>query len=678
MIKSVCAGLLVTVLVAVLPSRAHAQRNDAAEAYCAQIAAAEKSFRLNETRELRRWLDACESARRGWEWAHLSLLADSSARHIVTPYVPIRIEMSPEGDRVAVVEGSSVRILSWPSLEEIRVLDGHTDAVYRAVFSPDGGRLLTVARDVTSRCWDLASGEEVARIDLANPAIAAVAFSPDGRTAATCAWERDESGQVHGLVWIWDPATGEVMVRRRIGVKPLSSIAFLPDGSGLVAGSWDFVVHLLDTDANERIRFELPDEGIYNAVDDIAVSPDGSLVAAASKDRTVRVFATESGDLVASLRGHAGYVQGVSFSPDGAWLASCSIDTTVRLWNTRDWSLQHTLRGPKDTIRGTAWSKDGGAVVACSLDQGLWVWNTDASDDAATIIETRVDGIYTCEFAPNARDIAVACYDGRMRLFNSHTGELRREWTAHPESSCHTAEYSADGSRLVTGSWDKTARVWNPSDGSLIATLDTGGGVRSAAISPDGTHAATSGANLQVWDIDGVVRMHEIGVEGAKPARLAFSRDGNGLAVPWSDGVTRLYDVQTGEMNKAFEGAGTAVETVAFSPAGNVVITGDNAGVVRAFDTASGERIFETDTGGRAVNRVACSGNRVAVATDQLWILDLADGRIVFGTAPLTDTLWELDWDSRGERLALCSMGGVVKILETTNTEWPAHAGTGE
>ncbi|MCA9290831.1 MAG: hypothetical protein KDA25_06870, partial [Phycisphaerales bacterium] len=318
-------------------------------AYQAGIAAAEKSLRLGETRELRRWLDACPPAYRGWEWRHLDSITDTTTRTVPTVATPIRIVMAPSGDRCATVEGAAVRIRSWPDLAEITVIDGHDDAVYRAEFSPDGRRLITVSRDVTARTWDLDTGAEIARIDLANPAFAAATFDPTGAVAATCAWERDDAGSVFGVVWLWDPRTGDVLRRVRVGVKPLSAIRFTPDGAHLVVGSWDGLVHVLDADADETVPLSLPDEGIYNAVNDVAVSPDGHFVAAASKDRTTRVFDLATGDLVATLRGHLGYVEGVSFSPDGATLATSSIDATIALWTVGDWSRRTILRGSTGT-----------------------------------------------------------------------------------------------------------------------------------------------------------------------------------------------------------------------------------------------------------------------------------------------------------------------------------------
>lgn len=652
------------VLAAFAPAAARAQPDCSFQTYQACMAAAEKSLRLSETRELRRWLDACDPRLRGWEWDHLDAITDTSASRASMPGTPIRIAMPPSGDRIAVVADARVHVLSWPALQALAVLEGHGDAVYRAEWSADGDRLITVSRDVTSRTWDASSGAEIARITLANPAFAAAAFDPAGKTAATCAWERDESGRVHGVVWVWDPATGEVRHRTRVGVKPLSSIRFDAGGSRILAGSWDGLVHVLDPAGGEIRRLALPDEGVYNAVNDVALSPDSRFAAAASKDGTTRVFDLDSGELVASLRGHGGYVEGVAFSPDGMLLATCSADATIAVWRTGDWTRRNVLRGASDTVRGVVWTAGGASLVGCSLDGHLLSFDPSADDDATSEIRTGTEGIYSTSMSPDGGAVAVACHDGWMRVFCSKSGALLLEWEAHPGSTCHAAAWGRDGRRLVTASWDHTARVWDPGNGREIAVLDAHKGVYAAAISPDGTRAATSGGTVLLWDVDRAQPLHTISIDGAEPARIEFSSDGALLASAWSDGFARIHRTSDGALVAVLGTGKAGVQAVAFLPGDAKVASGDDAGVVRVYPAGGGEPELEIDTGGRGVNHVACCGDRIAVATDQVWLIDAEHRGTVLGLAPHADSIWHLSWSADGRRLATCDTGGIIKILE--------------
>ncbi len=655
---------LVVVLWSV-PTAVHGQVDASAsfQSYQAHLAAAEKSLRLQEATELKRWLQQAPEQHRGWEWSYLDAVADTSQRTVVTPDVPIRISMSADGTQIATVEGNAVRLWKFPELEPLGTIAEHTDAIYRAVFDAEGRRLVTVARDVTSRVWDVGTGQEVSHIDLVNPAFAAATFSPDGSRAATCAWQRDAEGKVQGVVWIWKPEDGQILKRQTVGVKPLSAIRYTPDGQRLVVGSWGGLVHVLDADAQEISRIELPSEDVYNAVNDLAISPDGSTVAAAVKDRTVRVFTLASGELTATLRGHLDYVEGVAFSPDGKTLATSSGDATVRLWNTVDWKPTAVLRGSLDTVRGVVWTADGNTLVSCSLDNRLRVWDLTRRHAEQLTIEAGLDGTYSAAFSPDGKHIAVACFDGTLRVFDSASGAKITAWDAHPGSTCNSAAYTANGSRLLTCSWDKTARLWDPGTSQQVATFDAEQGVYSCAISDDGSHVALSAGGVQIWDVASGKRLHQLNVEGAIATRLAFSHIGARLASAWSDGVVRVYDTATGELAVSLSGDDTRVESVSFTSDDQQVVTGDNKGVVRLFPAAGGEPLFAVDTGSRGVEHVAVSGNRIAAATDLLWIIDLQHGGAVLDRRAHADAIYHLSWSPDGHRIATCCQNGTIAVL---------------
>jgi len=110
-------------------------------------------------------------------------------------------------------------------LTECRVLRGHTDEVFAAAFHPDGTRLATAGRDRAILLWDLARGEEMARLPGHTNYIWSLAWSPDGATLV--------SGSGDATVRLWDTAPLRTRYQARREAEKLR-----PEAERLVERLW--------------------------------------------------------------------------------------------------------------------------------------------------------------------------------------------------------------------------------------------------------------------------------------------------------------------------------------------------------------------------------------------------------------------------------------------------------
>jgi WD40 repeat protein len=175
---------------------------------------------------------------------------------------------------------------------------------------------------------------------------------------------------------------------------------------------------------------------------------------------------------------------------------------------------------------------------------------------------------------------------------------LRERLNKSFPSSLSSAAFSPDGTRIVTFSYDRAARIWDVATGKEIAFLRANGGFVRGAFSPDGTRiaAASWDRTAGVWDAAtgeeiAVLRGHEEDVRSA-----SFSPDGRRIVTASDDETARVWDAATGKEILSLSGHEGGALSAAFSPDGTGVITvsrwgGADNKFARVWDAATGKEI---------------------------------------------------------------------------------------
>ncbi len=254
-----------------------------------------------------------------------------------------------------------------------------------------------------------------------------LAWSPDGKTIATAGFRR---------VRLWE--TGPL--RRRQDwtnglVGRVTALAFSPDGTRLAVGDGEAgrsgYVRVFATDSGERIASW---RAHADSVLGLQFSADGQRLVTAGGDRQVRVWDAATRREVATLEGHTAQVLAVAFNTNATQVVSGGADKQLKVWDIATREKLVTLGNGSAPVTAVAWPAGTNAIFAAT-DAGQLFRYTNlkphtGEQSSATADERHLatvpEVILGLSVSTDGRQLAIARHDGWVQVFDGEGKELRK------------------------------------------------------------------------------------------------------------------------------------------------------------------------------------------------------------------------------------------------------------
>ncbi len=202
------------------------------------------------------------------------------------------------------------------------------------------------------------------------------------------------------------------------------------------------------------------------------------------------------------------------------------------------------------------------------------------------------DALRVVQFSPDGEKVVTASFDRTARVWDARTGQPLIPAMEHAKS-IGGVEFSPDGRRIVTASDDSTARIWDAQTGRpLTEPLTHQGEVWTARFSPDGLRLFTvcfDDHTVRLWDARTGQPLGEPMRHGEHVQNAEFSPDGLRLVTASQDNTARIWDASTGRPLTAPLLHGALNVSAMFSPDGTRVVTASWDETVRIWDVARGQ-----------------------------------------------------------------------------------------
>lgn len=283
-------------------------------------------------------------------------------------------------------------------------LKGHTGPVTGLAYSPDGQQIVTASGDGTLKVWNVTRGSLVRTLELDSGAANALAVF--GGRAAT--------GHQDGSIAVWDLSSGSKLASMRRNGAAIWALAFLGRSDRLAAGEHDWSVAIWDVGRPQAPLSVL--SGHESAVKSVAYAERGPFIASGAADNSVKLWRSDTAELLRTYRGHSSFVSSVALEPRGRTLASASLDGQIRLWSTYRNQRKRGFKAHDGNIPSLAFMPDGQHLVSGGVDGQIKIWNATRGRLIRTVVG-EIGEIDAVAVAPDGRHIAAGGSGGGARVF---------------------------------------------------------------------------------------------------------------------------------------------------------------------------------------------------------------------------------------------------------------------
>lgn len=279
-------------------------------------------------------------------------------------------------------------------------------------------------------------------------------FNRDGSLVITSSKDRKN------LVRIWNANNGQLINELSGHSKPINWVSFDPKDRYAVSAGDDSTAIIWDLKKSEAVRTLVEHKDVIRTAN---FSPSGDYIITSSNDGRAIVWNTETGTIVNSDYQTGAPLWHACFSPDEKYVLITDNSGKIIAFDINDVSNRKIFDMQNGVVPYATFSKDMKKLAAANWFGKVTVWDFENESELFTITHdsTKIIPINSCDFNDTGMLLLTAGVDTVPRLWDGNTGASIATLLNEHTSSVQMATFNFDATRILTASWDSTAKVWN-------------------------------------------------------------------------------------------------------------------------------------------------------------------------------------------------------------------------
>ena len=206
-------------------------------------------------------------------------------------------------------------------------------------------------------------------------------------------------------------------------------------------------------------------------------------------------------------------------------------------WRVPNKTIDVTIKNKKNTINILSYRNRN------NLDTTI---SNSYIDSSLQTLKEHFDSVNSVAYSPDGTKIISGLYDKTIKIWDAITGECLKTLEGHSQR-VNSVAYSPDGTKIISGSYDETIKIWNANTGECLKTLEGHSQrVNSVAYSPDGTKIISGSYDktIKIWDANIGQCLKTLEGHSQRVNSVSYSPDGTKIVSGSDDKTIKIWGIE--------------------------------------------------------------------------------------------------------------------------------------